>query len=234
MSFTKKETQNENKSLAKPQSSFLESLARMLPLLTLTFEQFTGQPIPQMSGTIADIAASLLQIQQTQQTILQKITDLEKNCAEQFIHQEQQLTSLQQVNKKGAAYWRFRDYKKSDKGPVENPVSVPQNTTETAVKKTKNPAAYYQCLLNAIQQGSAGRPITELCRNCKINSVGLAQSRNQQISNLLNAYRQIGEALSALQESLRDYVKMPLETKARELQEQLTKKFEEMGADNRA
>jgi hypothetical protein len=66
------------------------------------------------------------------------------------------------------------------------------------VKKTKNPAAYYQCLLNAIQQGSAGRPITELCRNCKINSVGLAQSRNQQISNLLNAYRQIGEALSEL------------------------------------
>ncbi|CAG8746100.1 36265_t:CDS:2 [Racocetra persica] len=98
MSFTKKETQNENKSLAKPQSSFLESLARMLPLLTLTFEQFTGQPIPQMSGTIADIAASLLQIQQTQQTILQKITDLEKNCAEQFIHQEQQLTSLQKVS----------------------------------------------------------------------------------------------------------------------------------------
>jgi len=98
MSFTKKETQNEKNALQKPNSGFLESLAGMLPLLTLTFEQFTGKSIPQMKGTIADMAAALLQIQQTQQTILQKITDLEKNCAEQFIHQEQQLTSLQKVS----------------------------------------------------------------------------------------------------------------------------------------
>ncbi|CAG8441305.1 4583_t:CDS:2 [Scutellospora calospora] len=96
MSFTKKEiTQNEKNALQKPNSGFLESLAGMMPILTLTFEQFTGQTIPPMKGTLADMAAALLQIQQTQQTILQKITDLEKNCAEQFIHQEQQLTSLQ-------------------------------------------------------------------------------------------------------------------------------------------
>ncbi|CAG8441309.1 4584_t:CDS:2, partial [Scutellospora calospora] len=100
------------------------------------------------------------------------------------------------------------------------------------VKKAKNPAAYYQCLLTESQAGLAGRPITELCRKCKSNSVNLAHNRNQQITNLLNAYRQIGEALRALQESLRDYVKVPLETKARELQEQLTKKAEELGADN--
>ena len=99
MSFTKKENQNENKNLIPPNSGFFDSLAKMLPVLTLTFEQFTGKSIPQMSGTIADIAASLLQIQRTQQTILQKITDLEKNCAEQFIHQEQQLTSLQKISK---------------------------------------------------------------------------------------------------------------------------------------
>ncbi|CAG8849784.1 15032_t:CDS:2, partial [Racocetra persica] len=62
-------------------------------------------------------------------------------------------------------------------------------------KKVKNPAAYYQCLMTESQRGLAGRPITQVCRNCKLNSVSLAHNRNQQISNLLNAYRQIGEAL---------------------------------------
>jgi hypothetical protein len=62
----------------------------------------------------------------------------------------------------------------------------------------KNAPAYYQCLLNESQQGFAGRKITEACRNCKLNSVSLAQVRNQQINNLLTAYRQIGESLSAL------------------------------------
>ncbi|CAG8447734.1 11329_t:CDS:2 [Racocetra fulgida] len=90
--------QNENKNLIPPNSGFFDSLAKMLPVLTLTFEQFTGKSIPQMSGTMGEMAAALIQIQQTQQTILQKITDLEKNCAEQFIHQEQQLTSLQKVS----------------------------------------------------------------------------------------------------------------------------------------
>ncbi|CAG8447749.1 11330_t:CDS:2 [Racocetra fulgida] len=98
------------------------------------------------------------------------------------------------------------------------------------VKKVKNPVAYYQCLLHEIQAGLAGRPITEICRNCKMNSVNSAQTHNQRINNLLNAYRQIGEALRTLQESLRDYVKLPLETKARELQEQLTKKVGEFQA----
>jgi hypothetical protein len=100
MSFTKKEINlNENKTLQKPESGFLQSLAGMMPILTLTFEQFTGQTIPPMKGTLAEMATALLQIQQTQQTILQKLTDLEINCSEQFIHQEQQLTSLQKISK---------------------------------------------------------------------------------------------------------------------------------------
>lgn len=70
--------------------------------------------------------------------------------------------------------------------------------SETKPKKNKNPAAYYQCLLTESQAGLAGRPITEVCRKCKTNSVSLAHNRNQQINNLLTAYRQIGEALSEL------------------------------------
>ena len=66
------------------------------------------------------------------------------------------------------------------------------------VKKVKNPAAYYQCLLHETQHGLAGRPITQLCRKCKKDSVNFAQTRNQQINNVLIAYRQVGEALSAL------------------------------------
>ncbi|CAG8528469.1 2413_t:CDS:1 [Ambispora gerdemannii] len=89
MSFTK---QNNNQTENKPDSGIVNTIANYLPVLTLVFEQMTGQSIPQAKGTLADILTAL-------QRLENKVDDLEKNCAEQFISQEKQLTSLQQISK---------------------------------------------------------------------------------------------------------------------------------------
>src|SRR4051794_6461866 len=75
--------------IAKP---MINTIANFLPILTLTFEQMTGQSIPQAKGTLADILSTL-------QRLESKFDNFERNCAEQFTHQEQQLNSLQQVSK---------------------------------------------------------------------------------------------------------------------------------------
>ena|ERR1700748_3462215 len=88
MSFTKNPTENTETT----PTGLTSTIANFLPILTLAFEQVTGQKIPQMQGTMADIANSLLRIEQ-------KLDNLERNCAEQFTHQENQLNSLQQISK---------------------------------------------------------------------------------------------------------------------------------------
>src|SRR5436305_3985725 len=89
MSFTKN---NETKQTENKETRIVSTIAKYLPVLTLAFEQMTGQSIPQAKGTLADILALL-------QKLESKIDTLERNCAEQFTHQEQQLNSLQQVSK---------------------------------------------------------------------------------------------------------------------------------------
>src|SRR3954453_12584605 len=87
MSFPKKDLQNETNS-----GGLINTITGYLPMLTLLLEQFTGQSIPQAKGTLADILTCL-------QRLETKLDNLERNCSEQFIHQESQLNSLQQVNK---------------------------------------------------------------------------------------------------------------------------------------
>src|SRR3954467_5350067 len=86
MSFTKKSI--ENTETNPEQNTGL--LGKVMPFVPLLLEQFTGQSMT-MSGTIGDILTCL-------QRIETKINDLERNCSEQFIHQEQQLNSLQQIS----------------------------------------------------------------------------------------------------------------------------------------
>lgn len=88
MSFTNNLT--ENNEIAE--NSLTKTVANYLPLLTLFFEQMTGQSIPQAKGTLADILTGL-------QRLEVKLDKLERNCAEQFIHQAEQLSSLQQISK---------------------------------------------------------------------------------------------------------------------------------------
>jgi hypothetical protein len=84
MSFTKKNNE-QNETNSEPTGL----LSKVMPFVPLLLEEFTGQSM-KMSGTIGDILTCL-------QRIETKINDLERNCSEQFIHQEQQLSSLQQI-----------------------------------------------------------------------------------------------------------------------------------------
>src|SRR4051812_5731084 len=86
MSFTKKSPEN-------TETNFEPTglLSKVMPFVPLLLEQFTGQSM-KMSGTIGDILTCL-------QRLETKLDNLERNCSEQFIHQEQQLNSLQQISK---------------------------------------------------------------------------------------------------------------------------------------
>lgn len=87
---------NQNK-----ESGLIKTIGQLLPLAPFVFEQFTGQKVPQMSGTVADISLSLQQIQlslQTltnhQQTLNQRLTNLENSAVQQLTNLTNQFNSL--------------------------------------------------------------------------------------------------------------------------------------------
>jgi|SRR6185437_7309422 len=51
-------------------SGLLTIIGQLLPLAPFAFEQFTGQKVPQMTGTIAEMQMALIQIQSNLQTIV--------------------------------------------------------------------------------------------------------------------------------------------------------------------
>jgi|SRR6185312_2259710 len=60
---TNPNTPSENK------SGLLTIIGQLLPLAPFAFEQFTGQKVPQMTGTIAEMQMALINIQTNLQTI---------------------------------------------------------------------------------------------------------------------------------------------------------------------
>src|SRR4051794_34350245 len=81
-----------NNQITPPEpSGIMKMVGQSLPFLPLLFEQFTGQKIPQMGGTIAEIQlvlAQVLTMQQQiitmQQTLNQRLANLETNASSQF------------------------------------------------------------------------------------------------------------------------------------------------------
>ena len=83
------------------ESGIIKTIGQLLPLAPFVFEQFTGQKVPPMTGTIADISLSLQQIQlslQTltnqQQTLNQRLTNLENGAVQQLTNLTHQFNSL--------------------------------------------------------------------------------------------------------------------------------------------
>src|SRR4051794_38811077 len=87
MSFTKNNETKQTETNSEPTGL----LGKVMPYLPLIMEEFTGQKL-KMSGTIGDILTCL-------QRLESKFDNFERNCSEQFIHQADQLNSLQQVSK---------------------------------------------------------------------------------------------------------------------------------------
>jgi hypothetical protein len=61
--------QNNNQNQTQKPSGLLTIIGQLLPLAPFAFEQFTGQKVPQMTGTIAEMQMALGQISNNLQTI---------------------------------------------------------------------------------------------------------------------------------------------------------------------
>ena len=78
-------------------SGIMKMVGQSLPFLPLLFEQFTGQKVPQISGTMAEIQMALNQVIVSQQAIMQRLTALESNATSQFTNLVQQVQSIKSV-----------------------------------------------------------------------------------------------------------------------------------------
>jgi len=94
------DTQKQNNQ-TPPKSSLLTIIGQLLPLAPFAFEQFTGQKVPHMTGTIADMQMALNQISTNLQTIAnhqqqlnQRLITLENNAVQQLTSLSQQFNSL--------------------------------------------------------------------------------------------------------------------------------------------
>jgi hypothetical protein len=84
MSFTKNNQENNNHAEINQEPTGL--IGKIMPYIPLILEDFTGQKM-RMGGTIGDILSCL-------QRLEQKFDDFAKNTAEQFIHQEKQISTV--------------------------------------------------------------------------------------------------------------------------------------------
>jgi hypothetical protein len=90
-----------NSSPKKEESSIIKTIGQLLPLAPFVFEQFTGQKVPQMTGTIAEMQMALINIQTNLQTIVnnqqqlnQKLIALETNANNHLTNLTNQFNSL--------------------------------------------------------------------------------------------------------------------------------------------
>lgn len=99
--------QEENTNQKKEDSSIIKTIGQLLPFAPLVFEQFTGQKIPVMSGTMAEIQLALTNLQtglqtvvNNQQTLNQRISQLETNANQHLSNLTHQFKSLRLTHTK--------------------------------------------------------------------------------------------------------------------------------------
>src|SRR5436305_1909487 len=98
------QTNLNNQTTNQESSGIMKMVGQSLPFLPLLFEQFTGQKIPQMGGTIAEMQLVLNQVLTMQQQILtnqqtlnQRLVSLENNASHQFTNLTNQVQSIKSV-----------------------------------------------------------------------------------------------------------------------------------------
>ena len=92
-----KEKTNPNKPIqTKEESSLIKTIGQLLPFAPLVFEQFTGQKMPAMSGTMAEIQLALTNLQTALQTVVQNQTQLAQRIVNLETNASQQLNNLTQ------------------------------------------------------------------------------------------------------------------------------------------
>src|SRR6185295_12249292 len=87
-------TQNQEN---KEPSGIMKMVGQSLPFLPLLFEQFTGQKVPQMGGTMFEIQMALQQILTNQQDFNRRLASLETNATQQFTNLTQEVRNIKSV-----------------------------------------------------------------------------------------------------------------------------------------
>lgn len=92
---------------AKKETNLINIIGQCLPFAPLVFEQFTGQKIPAMTGTMAEIQLSLSSLQQGLQTVVnnqqqlaQRLIALETNATNHLTNLTNQFNSLRLTHTK--------------------------------------------------------------------------------------------------------------------------------------
>ena len=91
-------------------SGIMKMVGQSLPFLPLLFEQFTGQKVPQMSGTMFEIQMALNQVMASQQAIMQRLTNLENNASHQFTNLTNQVQSIKSIRLSHSKETKAIDY----------------------------------------------------------------------------------------------------------------------------
>jgi len=124
--------QNNNSSFNQPnqkeESSIIKTIGQLLPFAPLVFEQFTGQKMPAMSGTMAEIQLALTSLQNGLQTVVnnqqslnQRLISLETKLSEIQTNANNHLTNLtHQFNSLRLTHTREREKKEIEYNPNPN------------------------------------------------------------------------------------------------------------------
>jgi len=97
MNFDNQELKETQKAQSQESSGLMKMVGQSLPFLPLLFEQFTGQKVPQITGTMAEIQMALSQVIASQQAIMQRLTALENNATNQFTNLTNQVQSIKSI-----------------------------------------------------------------------------------------------------------------------------------------
>ena len=99
--FDTQTNQPSNQTSQQKSSGLLTIIGQLLPLAPFAFEQFTGQKVPPMTGTIAEMQMALINIQTNLQTIVnhqqslnQRLIQLETSASQHLTNLTNQVKSL--------------------------------------------------------------------------------------------------------------------------------------------
>ena|ERR1044072_529074 len=94
--FEKKTNPDPTNPTPEKPSGLINTLGSLLPLAPFVYEQITGQKVPPLTGTIAEMQLALTSIQTTLQTITQNQQELAQRLVNLEATAQTQLTNLTQ------------------------------------------------------------------------------------------------------------------------------------------
>ena len=100
----------------KKEFNLVKTIGQLLPLAPFVFEQFTGQKVPPMTGTMAEMQTALIGIQTNLQAIVNNQQELAQRLIALETNANNHLTNLtHQFNSLRLTHTREKEKKESEK-----------------------------------------------------------------------------------------------------------------------